>query len=80
MDKEAIAKMIEELEARMSLLNKQPCKTPSDRCLEPARGKGWGDLDPASMDAGCAAYWHISMAVNELRRMERIALAVDNDE
>ena len=67
--------MIAALDAELSKLNAEPCRWPDDLCLEPHKGEGpaWQDMKPERMCNGCRAYWHLSIAIHELRRLDHLA-------
>lgn len=50
------------------------CQKPSgDFCLtnQADEGNGWHAMNPDRMCRGCAAYWHLGCAVNELMALQR---------
>lgn len=68
--------ILTELDKIQTEINQEPCIHPATGgicCLEPDRwtGKGWNQWDPSKMCSGCAAYWHVAAAVNELRELQR---------
>lgn len=70
--------MLKALQPVQSALMHMPCEVhdrdpQEQKCLEPRPGEGvaWGDMKPQRMDAGCAAYWHLGCAVNEIQRLIR---------
>lgn len=78
-DISGILKMLDPIQTAVNRLGE--CGKPDgDYCLSnrPDERNGWSGMNPSRMCGGCAAYWHLGSAVNELmdlRRREAIIAA-----
>lgn len=77
-----IDRIVTRLDSSQTDLNHSPCRNAPDRCLEPHQGEGagWDDMNPNRMCVTCAAYWHIAVAANLLRRHKMILLSIEAED